>query len=43
MSAGADKTASAFKYKFELKPIYEITNIRKNSTGENSGLQRRCN
>jgi hypothetical protein len=40
MSAGADKTASAFKYKFELKPIYEITNIRKNSTGENSGLQK---
>ncbi|MFT5715020.1 MAG: C-terminal processing protease CtpA/Prc, partial [Flavobacterium sp.] len=28
-----------FKYKFELKPIYEIVNLRKNSPGKNSGLQ----
>jgi hypothetical protein len=28
-----------FKYKFELKPIYEIANIRKNSPAGNSGLQ----
>jgi hypothetical protein len=34
-----DKTASDFKYKFELKPIYEIVNLRKNSPGKNSGLQ----
>lgn len=27
-----------FKYKFELKPIYEIANIRKNSPAANSGL-----
>lgn len=28
-----------FKYKFELKPIYEIANIRKNSPAAKSGLQ----
>jgi hypothetical protein len=28
-----------FKYKFQLKPIYEIANIRKNSPAANSGLQ----
>lgn len=28
-----------FKYKFELKPIYEISNIRKNSPAAKSGLQ----
>jgi hypothetical protein len=40
MPASADKTPSDFKYKFELKPIYEIANIRKNSPGKNSGLQK---
>jgi hypothetical protein len=39
MSTG-DRTASDFKYKFELKPIYEVANLRKNSVGENSGLQK---
>ncbi|HEY4617372.1 MAG TPA: aspartyl protease family protein [Flavobacterium sp.] len=34
-----DKTASDFKYKFQLKPVYEIANLRKNSPGKNSGLQ----
>jgi hypothetical protein len=28
-----------FKYKFQLKPIYEIANIRKKSPAANSGLQ----
>jgi hypothetical protein len=28
-----------FRYKFELKPIYEIANIRKNSPADKSGLQ----
>ena len=28
-----------FKYKFDLKPIYEIANIRKKSSAEKSGLQ----
>jgi hypothetical protein len=27
-----------FKYQFELKPVYEISNIRKNSEAANSGL-----
>jgi hypothetical protein len=40
MPTRGDKTASDFKYKFELKPIYEIANIRKKSPGENSGLQK---
>lgn len=40
MISRADKEASDFKYKFELKPIYEIANLRKNSPGENSGLQK---
>ncbi|MFV5691236.1 PDZ domain-containing protein [Flavobacterium sp. LT1R49] len=31
---------SDFKYKFNLKPIYEITNVRKNSPAANSGLQK---
>jgi hypothetical protein len=29
-----------FKYKFALKPVYEIVNIRSNSTGEKYGLQK---
>jgi hypothetical protein len=35
-----DKNASNFKYKFKLKPVYEIANIRKNSPAANSGLQK---
>ena len=31
---------SDFKYKFSLKPIYEITNVRKNSPAANSGLRK---
>ncbi|MFV5696122.1 PDZ domain-containing protein [Flavobacterium sp. LB3P122] len=31
---------SDFKYKFNLKPVYEITNVRKNSPAANSGLQK---
>lgn len=31
---------SDFKYKFNLKPIYEIANVRKNSPAANSGLQK---
>ena len=29
-----------FKYKFSLKPVYEIVNIRKNSAAEKCGLQK---
>ncbi|OXA95774.1 PDZ domain-containing protein [Flavobacterium hercynium] len=29
-----------FRYKFSLKPVYEIVNIRKNSAAEKCGLQR---
>jgi hypothetical protein len=29
-----------FKYKFKLKPIYEISHIRKNSPAANNGLQK---
>jgi membrane-associated protease RseP (regulator of RpoE activity) len=32
-------TTNDFKYKFELKPIYEISNIRKKSPAANSGLK----
>lgn len=34
-----DKKASDFQYKFKLKPVYEIANIRKKSPAELSGLQ----
>jgi hypothetical protein len=34
-----NETTSDFKYKFQLKPIFQIANIRKNSPAENSGLQ----
>lgn len=40
MAARGDKTASNFKYKFELKPVYEIANVRKNSPAATSGLQK---
>lgn len=29
-----------FKYKFQLKPVYQISNIRKDSPAANSGLQK---
>lgn len=32
--------ANEFKYKFQLKPIYEIANVRKNSPAANSGLKK---
>lgn len=40
MNTKKDKTVSNFKYKFQLKPIYEIAHLRKNSPGKNSGLQK---
>lgn len=35
-----DKKGGDFKYKFSLKPVYEIVNIRKNSAAEKCGLQK---
>ena len=29
-----------FRYKFQLKPVYEIVNVRKNSSAEKCGLQK---
>lgn len=40
MVTKSDKSASDFKYKFELKPIFEIAHLRKNSPAKNSGLQK---
>lgn len=34
-----DDVVASFRYKFELKPVYEIVNVRKNSEAANSGLQ----
>jgi hypothetical protein len=34
-----EKVTEKFKYKFNLKPIYEISNIRKNSPAELCGLK----
>jgi hypothetical protein len=43
-STGIDKNAinitNNFRYKFELKPIYQISNLRENSPAANSGLQK---
>ena len=39
-NSNGDKMVNNFKYKFELKPIYVITNIRKNSSGDSAGLQK---
>lgn len=36
----SNDNTSDFKYKFNLKPIYEITNVRKNSPAAISGLQK---
>lgn len=38
--SGETKTVNDFKYKFQLKPIYEVSNVRKNSSAANSGLQK---
>ncbi|PRZ27965.1 PDZ domain-containing protein [Flavobacterium granuli] len=35
-----DTNTSEFKYKFDLKPVFEIANIRKKSPAEISGLQK---
>ncbi|OXA70624.1 signal protein PDZ [Flavobacterium aquidurense] len=35
-----NKKDGEFKYKFSLKPVYEIVNIRKNSAAEKCGLQK---
>lgn len=34
------KTTNDFKYKFQLKPIYEIAHVRKNSSAAKAGLQK---
>lgn len=33
-----EKNSNNFKYKFALKPVYEIVNVRKNSAAEKCGL-----
>jgi hypothetical protein len=35
-----DRTANSLKYRLQLKPVFEIANIRKNSPAANSGLQK---
>lgn len=35
-----NKNNNDFRYKFALKPIYEIVNVRKNSAAEKSGLMK---
>ncbi|CAM2953950.1 PDZ domain-containing protein [Flavobacterium frigoris] len=40
LDTNGGKNATSLKYKFQLKPIFEIANIRKNSPAENSGLQK---
>ena len=35
-----DRKRDDFRYKFQLKPIYEIVNVRKRSAAEKSGLQK---
>lgn len=39
-TSSSEKIISNLKYRFELKPIYVITNIRKNSPGAIAGLQK---
>ena len=34
-----EAVSNNFKYKFQLKPVYEISNLRKNSPAANSGLR----
>jgi len=38
--ANNEKKDGNFRYKFSLKPVYEIVNIRKNSAAEKCGLQK---
>ena len=38
--AGGTKVSNDFKYKFELKPVYQIANLRKNSPAAKCGLQK---
>lgn len=38
--SGGIRITSDFRYKFQLKPIYEIGNVRKNSPAANCGLQK---
>lgn len=40
VNGNGDKIASNLKYKFELKPIYIVTNVRKNSPADLSGIQK---
>lgn len=40
LDGNGDKIASNLKYKFELKPIYIVTNVRKNSPADLSGIQK---
>lgn len=35
-----DKITNEFKYKFQLKPVYEVANVRKNSPAAKSGIQK---
>ena len=35
-----DIIPNEFKYKFQLKPVYEVANVRKNSPAEKSGIQK---
>ncbi len=39
-AANNEKKDGNFRYKFSLKPVYEIVNIRKNSAAEKCGLQK---
>ena len=38
--SGGVSVTTNFKYKFQLKPIYEVANVRKNSAAEKVGLQK---
>ena len=38
IDGNGDKIANNLKYKFELKPVYMISNVRKNSSAESVGL-----
>ena len=38
--SGGGSITTDFKYKFQLKPIYEIANVRKNSPAAKAGLQK---
>ncbi|GAA3771660.1 hypothetical protein GCM10022423_27240 [Flavobacterium ginsengiterrae] len=40
MAANNNTSGGNFRYKFSLKPIYEIVNIRKGSAAEKAGLQK---